>query len=429
LEPGASTTKELTTSGFTSVTLNGVLVNATTGDTQLTDLNDVRITDSTALTLGTTGTRTVLSGAIDYDVDTVTASSLTSLTENVGAFGKVDYGMVTAAELLSSVTMTSGSGSNFTSAGVTASGATISTVAITSGADSTNNFGTIGGSSTTATSVITSAVVTVGYGSTVSALTLDADTISSVAVTYNSGSTSDITVGTTGDKVTSVTMSGYATRALMDVNGASAVVSASAMTSGVAINSEGATVATITGGAGADTITGGTGSDSLTGGAGADTIVGSGGADTISGGAGGDIITVATGNVVIKTANTDSGLLSSTNLTELANGTATAIGADIDLITGFGTSDILSFTGLSGATINAAFTAGETPAGDSIIMIKGDWNPTAGTFDADATADATLVVWDSSIDGTPAYRAVLLIGYTGTDAATNVTYTGITGVA
>jgi len=62
-------------------------------------------------------------------------------------------------------------------------------------------------------------------------------------------------------------------------------------------------------------------------------------------------------------------------------------------------------------------------------LIKGDWDASAGTFDADATADATLVVWDSSIDGTPAYRAVLLIGYTGTDVAGNVTYTGITGVA
>jgi hypothetical protein len=328
--------------------------------------------------------------------------------------------------LLSSVTMTSGSGSTFASAGVTATGATISSVAITAGADSTNNFGTLTGAS-----VITSSVITVGYGSTVNStgVLLDADTISSVAITYNSGSTSTIEIGTTGDKLSSVTMAGYATSATLDVNGATAVVSASGMTSAAIINSVGTTAATITGGSGADSITAGSGTDSITGGAGADSIVGGGGADTISGGAGEDSISLGSGNAVVKIANTDSGLLSSTNLTQLANGTATTL-VGFDHISGFNTGDILSLSSFSGATINAAFTSGETPTADKIVMIKGVYNATNNTFDSDATSeDATLMVWDSSIDGTAAYRAIILIGYVGTDTATNVTYTGITGVA
>jgi Ca2+-binding RTX toxin-like protein len=160
-----------------------------------------------------------------------------------------------------------------------------------------------------------------------------------------SSSTGAVTLGTltaTDLQTLNITGSGAVTITTLAANststGTTLTINGSANTGGISVDASSSTiVASITGSATASNAL-------LTGTAGADTIVGGAAADTITGGVSADTLTGNGGTDTFVFTNTATGLPSSTNF---------------DTITDFGAaSDIIQFTGIVIAALDATATAG-----------------------------------------------------------------------
>ncbi|NDD15061.1 MAG: hypothetical protein EB072_21135 [Betaproteobacteria bacterium] len=271
--------------------------------------------------------------------------------------------------------MTSGLGSKFTSSGVTATGALLSTVTLTGGESSTTDFGTIAAGSAGSIDTLT---ITAGFNATNVKGEVTAGTISAGTIAFNSGSTGSFTVG--GGTITSLSMSGRAAAAelILKSGTTSAVVSASGM--------EGNTAATINGSAGAVAsafaLTGGPGADVITGGAGADTITGGAGSDNLVGGAGDDVFVISSAahftstETIDGTSGTDTIRFSSTAADPTLTLTATVRNIDNVVI---GSSAGVT-TGTTALNVNAALVG-------NALSITG--NDGANTLTGTAYADTT----------------------------------------
>jgi len=226
----------------------------------------------------------------------------------------------------------------------------------------------------------------------------------------------DITIGTLSSTLL----------ATLDASGSSGVVSVSNTSNVVAANVTAGTGAlTYTGGLLADTITGGIAADVLNGAAGADIINAGAGSDTITGGTGADVINVGSGTerLTYTVGDTATGATAAGAVTSLA-----LTGADV--ITGMGTSDVISFTatgytGVGNAATGIFQTALLTTATlteNTGNAIRGSWaadtTTGSGTFIVNSSGADTLLIWDANdVAATYAAQAVVLVGVTGVTAA------------
>jgi len=225
----------------------------------------------------------------------------------------------------------------------------------------------------------------------------------------------------------------------------------------------GAAADTLTGGAGNDTLTGGSGSDSITGGDGADSITGDSQGDYLIGGSGNDTITGGTGNdQIFPGEGIDTIYLgafdSSTNTTEVdrvefqssevnqivglldlttcaVSSNAVISTAGVDKIFGFGTSAQLAIENIGFTLATTLLRSGDlvqnsaSGNGQSQGLVRGTYDPAAGTFTVSLTGTSSLYFYDSdTASGGISIRGVVLVGYV--DAASNDTggATGIVGV-
>jgi hypothetical protein len=182
------------------------------------------------------------------------------------------------------------------------------------------------------------------------------------------------------------------------------------------------------------TITATAGAHVITGGGGADTITGFTGIDTITGGLGGDIIDLGGSTAA---AAVDTVFVNFATDTAIAVGVndgvvmpSAAIGTNgMDIITGFGTGDIISLgvdtTGLTGAIVRNGQVggAGSNAATTQHAMLTGNYDSTTNSFTpANAGSDTMLLV---SADGNTAFvlghGGIVLVGYV--DAGQNDTLT------
>jgi Ca2+-binding RTX toxin-like protein len=157
---------------------------------------------------------------------------------------------------------------------------------------------------------------------------------------------------------------------------------------------------TLTGGALNDTIDGGAGNDSLVGGLGADSfILTGGGVDTVVGGTAGDSL--------IASADTLATTIAAGNTLTFANG--------LDIITGFGSTDILDVATASVAPTNlVGATAATALVSNTSYVLYGNYNATtkvftvAATFDSVASPDALVAVGNGTLTAITTTGYVLL---------------------
>jgi len=165
-------------------------------------------------------------------------------------------------------------------------------------------------------------------------------------------------------------------------------------------------------------ITGTKSANILTGTGSIDSISGGAGSDTITGGAGADVINVGTGsNDIVSVASaTDS------TTAAVVLGT-TDISATVDVITGMGDTDRVTFTTASITTASAValdtavqVTTGSATA-DDIGLIRGTYASVTGIFTAGtATSDDDYLVsyLESNASGSDAISHVVLMDIVGT---------------
>jgi len=409
---------ELVATGVASLTVTGTSYISTSAQDNV--LGAITAANASGVTLSTSGNSTA-SNTTALTVASLTAANATSVTVSVGQND--------------TLTVTND---------IATTNALVDTLSVTLADDSTLTIS--GGDIDLKTSAVQNATFTVGTGATVSAVDLEAATVTTLTATLSAASTTTLDLNAAITKGT-VTMSSGSTWTLDTAGAASAASSLTisgrgdvaegtqidlvgtdfTFDAGSLIDSDGllltgATLTgklTATGTSGADTITGGGYADTINGGAGADSLVGGAGNDSISGGDGADSITGSGGADLISLGSVATDVVVLAALTDTFNSTTLfADGGTVaafDKISGVTNGDQIDFAAIgtltNGATVGSTFLAS---LADSIALIRGVYDATAGTFTAGtgSTANDYMVQFGETTGTTNA--GVLLIDITGT---------------
>jgi hypothetical protein len=187
---------------------------------------------------------------------------------------------------------------------------------------------------------------------------------------------------------------------------------------------------TIIGNGGADVITVGDGNNNITAGGtikagnGWNVITGSAAADTITVGTGGNLITADGGADIITfgvhAAGVVDGLVMTTgdtfNGASIVSGTTVLTGADI--VTGLKAGDQINISALAAAATGAAGTSIASATGNTVALVKGNYDAATKIWTSVAAGTDTLFVYDA--DGAGAgtnVEAIVLVGSVVTGAA------------
>jgi len=467
----------------------GTYGTATTATAQITlgsGTNLLRITGTTNLQYASV---TAVSGTYGFDFEgasrtlTLPATMLSGASTVVGAGAGTQSIVFTSA---GSVDATAAGGfvdiDSFTmsaAGGTLTIGTGASTVSGSSGADIVNVDGAVsslfgkirdlaGGSDT----------INVTGNSTVNA-TLPTTMLNVETIVFSNTTagvtitTVEETIGTAGGTMT-ITASSLTTGALsFSGNNETGTASNFVVTGGSGTDNiiGGAGADTLTGNSGNDTISGGSGNDYIDGGAGADSLDGGSGDDIIIGGAGDDIAIPGVGVDLIYLTSTageattgtdrvvfDAGTYVGTNApatvatagmnqivgmvdsNRLISTNAVLSVSGVDKIFGFGATSQIAVENLRNAANNASTTlattflrngdtvSNGTDANSSQGLVRGTYDPAAGTFTVSNTGTSSIYFYDADPTASVFIRGVVLVGYV--DAANNDTAatTGLTGV-